>query len=93
MNFADAITCAQDGERIRRAGWNNKGAFVIFVRGQSNVTLRAGTPYHAVLGPATVNIQAHFDMIYPAAGDAAALCCPGWLASQADMLADDWEMI
>lgn len=94
MNFGSALLALQSGRKLRRQGWNNPDAFLIHVPGQYGVPLRAGTPYHKALGPVTVTINGHLDMIYPPT-DARpeALCIPGWLASQTDMLADDWVVV
>lgn len=105
MKFGEAIACAIAGNRIRRAGWSNRKAFVIFVPGQTAVELRAGTPYHTALAaiagepgdqlaPTVCDIGGHLDMIAPPEGERTTTTAqPGWLASQADMLADDWQMI
>ena len=101
MNLGQALDVARDGAKIRRKGWNNPDAFVVFVAGTYDVKLRAGTPYHSALKPyhdangdVVANIMPHLDMIYPPnVSRGEAVCFPGWLASQADMLADDWETI
>lgn len=86
-----AIKQLYAGEKVRRAGWNGKNMFLLLVPG-SHVPLREGTPYHAALnsgglGQSHVTIGAHIDM-YTAQG----IMQPGWLASQADLLATDWEI-
>lgn len=94
MNFGQAIDAAKAGGKVRRAGWNNRDAFVIYVPPTIGAPLRAGTPYHKALGDVTVTINDHLDMIYPPSDlRPEALCIPGWLASQTDMLADDWQAI
>lgn len=95
MSFINDIGWAVDrlwaGARVRRAGWNGKGMWIVLVRGADDVELRPGTPYHAALNVddvrTHVSIGSHIDM-YTAAGTMQ----PGWLASQADLLATDWEL-
>lgn len=86
-----AIKQLGNGSKVRRAGWNGKGMWLLLVP-SSHVPLREGTPYFAALntgktGQSHVSIGAHIDM-YTAQG----VMQPGWLASQADLLATDWEI-
>lgn len=83
----------KEGKKVQRSGWNGKGMFLILVPATPNCQLRDGTPYHTALNnanaiTASVTINAHIDM-YTATGEFQ----PGWLASQTDMLSDDWEII
>lgn len=76
-----------NGSKVRRAGWNGKGMFLVYVPGTVKpIELREGTPYFRSVGP-YVAIEAHIDM-YTAKGTMQ----PGWLCSQADLLAIDWEL-
>ena len=83
LNFGLALEAAKKGKRIARAGWNGKGQWVelgrdIFYRHEDEPTLLA----------------CHDDI-----GSQALVFCGtrgsqvGWLASQADMLADDWLIL
>lgn len=75
------------GRKLRRAGWNGKGMFLILVPGSKDVGLRATSPYARAEIGERVTIDPHIDM-YTAKGTMQ----PGWLASQADLLAADWEV-
>ena len=88
MNIGSAVEALKQGERVRRAGWNGKGMFLVFVKG-GEVNLKPGTPYARALGETAlpITIGSHIDM-YTAQGTMQ----PGWLASQADLLAEDWEL-
>ena len=88
MGFGGAIFQAKLGEKIAREGWNGKGMFITYVPG-SKVTLQPGSAY-AKLFPKRkgVIIDAHFDMF-----TAQRTMQPGWLASQADILANDWVIV
>ena len=80
FTFGAALTLLKDGARVRRAGWNGKGMYLVLVPG--------GTSNHPnVEGGATVTAL-------PAIGmwTATREFLTGWLASQTDMLADDWEV-
>jgi len=90
MNFGKALEELKKGSKCRRSGWNGKNMYLIYVEGTKNAPLREGTPYHSALncqsyGQSTVTINPHIDM-FTAQGDFQ----PGWLASQTDMLAEDW---
>lgn len=85
MNFGEALAALKAGKRVQRAGWNGKGMWLILVPGTPSAQVREGTPY-ANAGLSVVNINPHIDM-KTATGEMQ----PGWLASQTDMLADDWQ--
>ena len=86
LSFGDAIAYLKLGFKVARAGWNGKGMWLILQTG-SEVTLREGTCYHKA-GLKHVKIDPHIDMF-----TAAGTMQPGWLASQADILSDDWQII
>ena len=81
-----AVKTMQNGQKVRRSGWNGKGMFLIYVPGTSAAQLRPETPY-AKAGLSVVDIGAHIDMF-----TAQGTMQPGWLCSQADLLATDWEL-
>lgn len=83
MSFGEAIQMAKlYGKRIRRKGWNGKNQFV---------ELATRISYKNASGEV---INAQHDVIGNAAfafvGTSGVQI--GWLASQADMLASDWEV-
>lgn len=93
MNFGEAIEALKNGKKVARAGWNGKGMFIYLVGGSI-------VPFYNLRGNAAkfVNsdvtntddacINAHIDM---KAADGTIVV--GWLASQTDMLAEDWEVL
>lgn len=86
MNFSQALDCIKEGKRACRAGWNGKGMFVFLVAGSNFIVNRE--PLLSILGEGTpVNYRPHIDM-----KDAEGKVVP-WLASQSDLLADDWEVV
>lgn len=77
MNFGTALAMMKTGRSMRRTGWNGKGMFVYLA---STVKVDAPPGFENVrVLPCLVMRTAHGDLQ------------PGWLASQADMLANDWE--
>lgn len=83
LTFGLAIEAAKKGKRIARKGWNGKGQYVELAKAIS---------YES---PAGVVVNAEHDAIGNQAlafvGTSGVQM--GWLASQADMLADDWEIV
>ena len=83
MSFGLAIEAAKMGKKIARAGWNGKNQYV---------ELASGISYTNAAGE-TINCN------YEAIGNKALAFVGtsgvqmGWLASQADMLADDWMIV
>jgi|SRR5690554_1860050 len=92
MTFGAAIEALKAGCRVARKGWNGKGMWLVLVPGTLDAQLREGTPYHEALGQSSCEILPHIDMwTVNAEGRRAML--PGWLASQTDMLSEDWETV
>lgn len=79
MSFGHAIHALKNGERVARAGWNGKGMWLVLIH--------PGNAIHR-------SSAGSFDM-QPCIGmkTADGNMQPGWLASQADMLADDWAVV
>lgn len=90
LTFGLAIDALKKGFKVARIGWNGKGMFLIHVPGTDSIEPRAGTPYADLLVSPTglVTINGHIDM-KTATGEMQ----PGWLASQTDMLAEDWHVV
>lgn len=88
-DFGWALHCLKQGKAVARKGWNNKGMFLMLSPG-SKV---AGNKMRNELakkfyGNNIVKICSHIDM---KATDGTYVV--GWLASQTDMLAEDWEVV
>lgn len=83
MDFGDAIRHLKNKGRVAREGWNGKGMFLFLVPG--SVFSVNQEPLLSIMGEGTeVQYHSHIDM-----KTAQGYVVP-WLASQADMLADDW---
>jgi hypothetical protein len=86
MDFGDAIRALKNGKQVTRPGWNGKGMFLYLVPGSVFTVNRA--PLLGIYPEGTqINYNAHIDM-----RTAEGSCVP-WLASQTDVLAEDWEEV
>ena len=92
LTFGLALDALKAGKKVARAGWNGKGMWLVLVPGTPEAKLREGTPYANALGLDSCEILPHIDMwTINAHGRRAML--PGWVASQTDMLAEDWMIV
>ena len=86
LPFGLAVEAMKKGKKVARVGWNGKGMFVFLVQGSTFKVSRAPLNQFYEEG-AEVNYCPHIDMktadnkIVP------------WLASQTDVLADDWYIV
>lgn len=95
LSFGMAIEALKNGHLVARAGWNGRGMWLVLVPGTELAQLKEGTPYATALSTASVNaceILPHIDMWTTNAQGRRAML-PGWLASQTDMLSDDWGIV
>ena len=93
MNFGEAIEAMKAGKRVARKGWNGKNMFVFLVNGsvvpRENLRGACAVAVEASVNTAPVqDICSHIDMM---AADGSIVI--GWLASQTDMLAEDWSVL
>ena len=90
MNFGQAIKSLKAGNRVARKGWNGKGMWLVLQGSTPDVKPYNGSCYSNALEGVqeSVTIDAHIDMY-----TAGKTMQPGWLASQADMLAEDWVKV
>ena len=88
MDFGLALRRLQEGKKLQRAEWHDRGMWVIYVPGTSDIKPVPGTPYsNAGLGKG-VCINPHLDL-YTARGNMQ----PGWTPTQEDMFAEDWQEV
>ena len=95
MNFGEAITQLKLGKKLARKGWNGKGMFIYLTKGSVIQCDELKQETHKNLetfidrsGFDCIKICPHIDM--KSAQDNIVI---GWLASQADMLAEDWIVV
>lgn len=82
MTFGEAIDALKQGEHVARSGWNGKNMH-LYLEEHFKFVVPGGAlaGAHKLYEPCIV--------MFTAQGRHQ----PGWLASQADMLADDWEIV
>ncbi|MEM6623915.1 MAG: DUF2829 domain-containing protein [Pseudomonadota bacterium] len=86
MDFSNALIALKEGKRVARVGWNGKGMFLFLVPGSNFRVNRE--PLLSIMGEgAEVTYRPHIDMV-----DAQTKVVP-WLASQTDLLAEDWDVV
>lgn len=86
MNYGDALKALHDGKKVARSGWNGKDMFVYLVPGSTFQVSRE--PLTGLFPEGTeIVYRPHLDMRY-ADGTFGV-----WLASQSDMLAEDWYVV
>ena len=95
MNFGQALELVKAGNRVRRAGWNGKGMFIFLQRGSVNAVCGDREPLIAGVSQALFEFSYDLKTFLPFLRMRAADGCivNGWLASQTDMLAEDWELV
>lgn len=86
MNFGKAVEELKRGKKVARLGWNGKDMFLFLVNGSTFKVNRK--PLLGIYPEGTeINYLPHIDMrtvqgnIVP------------WLASQTDILSDDWTIV
>ena len=95
MNFGQAIEAMKAGASVARAGWNGKGMWIALTPGSSFPAELAKCGHAAAKRAAEladpyaeIELLPHIDM---RAADGSIVV--GWLASQTDMLAEDWHLV
>jgi hypothetical protein len=79
FDFGEAIRKLKTGEKVCRAGWNGKGMWLLLVPADE---------WHTSVGPSHVPNAHRLPWIGMKTVDGGFV---PWLASQADILADDWK--
>ncbi len=85
MDFSQALIAIKQGDRVARQGWNGKGIFIFLVvpsKGRSIDGRDVQIDNYIAIditGLSTKNDQAPRTIV-------------PWLASQTDLLAEDWEI-
>lgn len=92
LTFGMALELLKKGEKVARLGWNGKGMFLTITEGSvvstENMRNDAVRTYYEEKQENNVKICPHIDM---KAADGTMVI--GWLASQTDMLAEDWVIV
>ena len=84
MNFGLALEAAKKGLRIARSGWNGRGMYV-FLADIQELNTRADLSEFQ-----DQDVEISELLVLRTAQETMQ---PGWLATQSDMLADDWYIV
>ena len=92
MDFGEAINALKSGKRVSRAGWNGRGMWLAYSPGRKALAADrfwAGPNCeYAATNGGTADVLPCITM-KTATGE----ILMGWLASQTDMLSDDWGVV
>ena len=92
MTFSEALEKCKQGARISRGGWNGKGQFVYFQPGSvvpaGRIRTKPLQDWMSKENVAEIEIIGHFDI---RTTNGKVQC--GWLATQSDLQADDWQVV
>lgn len=80
MDFGQALKALKEGEKVAREGWNGKGIFLGLQTPDDLSKMTQPYIYIDTFGLETVNPEAVKGRV-------------PWLASQTDMLAEDWKIV
>ncbi|MGG1659518.1 DUF2829 domain-containing protein [Brevibacillus sp. NRS-1366] len=82
MNFGQAIEALKQGEKVARTGWNGKGMWLFLVSQLSlDVPINGGRNTFFTGMQPFICMKTADEKFVP------------WLASQTDMLAEDWLVV
>ena len=83
MNFGEALEAIKSGKKAKRKGWNGKEQYIELAQNISyqNMDGEIVNSIHENIGNKAIAFVGTPGVQM------------GWLASQADMLADDWEVV
>ena len=79
MDFGEAIKALKEGKKVARKGWNGKRMYLYLADGKLLTDAIGDDSFPFV-----------DSVVMKTADDK---YCIGWLASQTDMLAEDWEIV
>ena len=83
MDFGSAIKLLKQGKRLQRKGWNGKQQYIELATNISYINANRETinADHDAIGNKAIAFVGTLGVQI------------GWLASQADMLAEDWRIV
>ncbi len=87
MDFGDALTAVKAGKKISRSGWNGADMYVVYQPGYPDgIAINANTAQATGIPQGTTCRFRPYLMMFTTQGDFVP-----WVASQTDILAQDWE--
>ena len=79
FSFGEAIKYLKRGLKVARKGWNGKGIYLFLADGEDLTSCISSGDFKCTSSVCMKTAQNNI--------------CVGWLASQADMLAEDWVFV
>lgn len=79
FSFGEAIKYLKRGLKVARKGWNGKGMYLFLADGEDLTSCISSGDFKCTSSVCMKTAQNNI--------------CVGWLASQADMLAEDWVFV
>lgn len=86
LTFGLAIEALKMGLKVARHGWNGKNMYLLLYKGQEDIANAFGYGYGELMGEFSFT-----DVIAMKTSDGNMVL--GWLASQTDMLSEDWFIL
>jgi hypothetical protein len=80
MTFSEALEAIKSGGKVARTGWNGKGIFIQIQRPDAHSKMTHPYIYIDTTGLQSDNLDAPRSLV-------------PWLASQTDLLSDDWMVV
>ncbi|MCG5241386.1 DUF2829 domain-containing protein [Azospirillum doebereinerae] len=100
LDFGAAIQALKAGKRVARAGWNGKGMWIVYMSGMSLPPFSTQGTDRKVndrtakwIGEDTPLETLPYIAMWTVNAEGRRAWLPGWVASQSDMLADDWTVV
>lgn len=83
MDFGKAIQLLKEGKKVQREGWNGKNQYIELATSISYINTKGEfvNAKHEAIGNCAIAFVGTSGVQL------------GWLASQADMLANDWRLV
>ncbi len=81
MNFGNAVNAMEVGKKVARKGWNGKGMFLFIVAGDAWGFESDIEGIDGLCGAPFICMKTADNKLIP------------WLASQSDVLAEDWQEV
>lgn len=91
LTFGDAIAALKEGKRVARQGWNGKGMYLWLLPAAAVKAEWCREPHLKEVAEANGGEIEALGSIRMLTADKKVLT--GWLASQTDMLAEDWVIL
>jgi hypothetical protein len=91
MTFGSAIAALKDGKRVARTGWNGKGMYLWLLPAALVKSEWCREPWLKKLAEDAGGSIEALGSIRMLTADKKVLT--GWLASQTDMLSEDWQLV